>query len=185
MPDSWLATEKPVCLSDFGCRSVGGQQKNQSLKEGVICYGRRNLPFKFVKISLDIRFQPTHLTKGDTFFCNLVLVHTFIFQPTHPTKGDTVNMTPNKYEIAISIHSSRVGRYEDSVLIEVLATGISIHSSRVGRYSNTAQKYVITILQYYQKSAVFLICCPRKIKSSRTHRRKQFISRCESPRISM
>ena len=28
-------------LSDFGCRSVGGQQKNQSLKEGVICYGRR------------------------------------------------------------------------------------------------------------------------------------------------
>lgn len=40
VPDSWLATEKPVCLSDFGCRSVGGQQKNQSLKEGVICYGR-------------------------------------------------------------------------------------------------------------------------------------------------
>ena len=36
------------CLSDFGCRSVGGQQKNQSLKEGVICCGRRtfllNLP---------------------------------------------------------------------------------------------------------------------------------------------
>jgi hypothetical protein len=26
-------------LSDFGCRSVGGQQKNQPLKEGVIFHG--------------------------------------------------------------------------------------------------------------------------------------------------
>ena len=55
MPDSWLATEKPVCLSDFGCPSVGGQQKNQSLKEGVICYGRRTFLLNLPKYHLDIR----------------------------------------------------------------------------------------------------------------------------------
>ena len=55
MPDSWLATEKPVFLSDFGCRSVGGQQKNQSLKEGVICYGRRTFLLNLPKYHLNIR----------------------------------------------------------------------------------------------------------------------------------
>ena len=40
MPIMWTDTKNPNFSPDFGCRSVGGQQKNQSLKEGVICYGR-------------------------------------------------------------------------------------------------------------------------------------------------
>ena len=66
MPDSWLAAEKPVCLSDFGCRSVGGQQKNQSLKEGVICYSRGtfllNLSTALLFFSFASHTQPTRFS---------------------------------------------------------------------------------------------------------------------------
>ena len=78
-----------------------------------------------------------------------------LFQSTHPTKGDTIPKTYDNLLILISIHSSRVGRYDFYVNQLLKVPEISIHSSRVGRYSNTAQKSVIILLQYYQKTQLF------------------------------
>ena len=44
----------PKFFPDFECRSVGGQQKNQSSKEGVIRYGGRTFLLNLSKYHLDI-----------------------------------------------------------------------------------------------------------------------------------
>ena len=80
VPISWLATEKPVFLSDFWCRSVGGQQKNQSLKEGVICYGRRTFlsnlsSLNVYNISCFLIKQKAPVPRcSDYFICNYSFV---------------------------------------------------------------------------------------------------------------
>ena len=56
------------------------------------------------------------------------------------------------------------------------SSGISIHSSHEGRYSNTAQKSVITLLQYYQKSFAFLVYCSRNSQNPRTNNKNNSYS---------
>ena len=54
VPISWRTT-KPESKARHMGWSVGGQQKNQSLKEGVICYGRRTFLLNLPKYHLNIR----------------------------------------------------------------------------------------------------------------------------------
>ena len=54
MPIMWTDTNNPKFFLDFGCRTVGWQRKNQSLKEGVFCYGRGTFLLNFPRYPIYI-----------------------------------------------------------------------------------------------------------------------------------